>query len=165
MHSSTRARRILVAAAVAGAVLVGTVPTAGAAAPDKHQVIVSDDFSSGSIEFVVEGIPEVMAAGTYKVGLANNSIGPHVLVTIGGLPEGLTVDEFIEIIEAVEAGEPPPEGAFEAGAVFSKPGQDHQKLYDLTTPGQYGYFCPIRNPVGTPHYQMGFVGVFDVEAG
>jgi hypothetical protein len=56
-------------------------------------------------------------------------------------------------------------GVFEAGAVFSKPGQDHQKLFDLTSPGQYGYFCPITTPAGTPHYQLGFVGLFDVAAG
>ena len=74
-------------------------------------------------------------------GLANNSVEPHVLIAVGGLPEGLTVDGFIALIDAVNAGEPPPEGTFEAGAVFSKPGQDHQKLIDLTSPGQYGYFC------------------------
>jgi hypothetical protein len=62
-------------------------------------------------------------------------------------------------------GAPPPEGVFEAGAVFAKPGQEHQKLFDLTSLGQYGYFCPIRTPAGTPHYQLGFVGLFDVAAG
>jgi hypothetical protein len=36
-------------------------------------------------------------------------------------PDDLTVEEFIEVIDAVEAGAPPPEGAFEAGAVFSAP--------------------------------------------
>jgi hypothetical protein len=123
------------------------------------------DFSSGSINFVVATVPEVVPADTYKVGLANNSIGPHVLVAVGGLPEGVTVDGLIELVEAVEGGAPPPEGAFEAGAVFAKPGQDHQKLFDLTSPGQYGYFCPIRTPTGTPHYRLGFVGLFDVAAG
>ena len=97
--------------------------------------------------------------------LANNSVEPHVLIAVGGLPEGLTVDGFIALIDAVNAGAPPPEGTFEAGAVFSKPGQDHQKLFDLTSPGQYGYFCPIPSPDGTPHYRAGFVGLFDVAAG
>jgi hypothetical protein len=36
------------------------------------------------------------------------------------------------------------------GAVFAKPGQDHRKLFDLTRPGQYGFFCPITTPDGTP---------------
>jgi hypothetical protein len=140
-------------------------PVAGAAAPPKFQVTVTDDTSSGSIRFVVATVPAVVPADTYKVGLANNSIGPHVLVAVGGLPEGITVDGLIELVEAVEGGAPPPAGAFEAGAVFSKPGQDHQKLFDLTSPGQYGYFCPIRTPAGTPHYRLGFVGLFDVAAG
>jgi hypothetical protein len=129
------------------------------------QVTVTDDFSSGSIRFVVARVPSVVDADTYKFGLANNSIGPHVLVAVGGLPEDITVDEFIALIDAVEAGAPPPEGAFEAGAVFAKPGQVHQKLFDLTSPGQYGYFCPIPTPAGTPHYKLGFVGLFDVAGG
>ena len=162
MRSSRRTCRALGATAMAMLVLVGTASVAGASAPAKFQVTVTDDFSSGSIRFVVATIPAVVPADTYKVGLANNSIGPHVLVAVGGLPEDITVGEFIEVIAAVEAGAPPPEGTFESGAVFSKPGQDHQKLFDLTSPGRYGFFCPIRTPNGTPHYQLGFVGLFDV---
>jgi hypothetical protein len=97
--------------------------------------------------------------------LVNNSIGPHVLVAVGGLPEDITEAQFIEVLDQVNAGAPPPAGAFEAGAVFAKPGQDHQKQFDLTSPGQYGYFCPIPTPAGTPHYKLGFVGFFDVAAG
>ena len=166
MRSYTRAR-LLGATALAVAVLVAMAPVAGATtAPPKLPVTVTDDFpSGGGIRFVVAGVPAVVEADTYKVGLANNSIGPHVLVAVGGLPETITVDGLIELVEAVEGGAPPPAGAFEAGAVFAKPGQAHQKLFDLTSPGQYGYFCPIRTPAGIPHYQLGFVGLFDVAAG
>jgi uncharacterized cupredoxin-like copper-binding protein len=162
MRSYKRAR-LLGATALAVAVLVAMAPVAGAAtAPPKVQVTVTDDFSSGSIRFVVTGVPGEVQPNTYKVGLANNSIGPHVLVAVGGLSEEITVEEFIDVLDAVEGGAPPPAGAFEAGAVFAKPGQVHQKLFDLTSPGQYGYFCPIPTPDGTPHYQLGFVGLFDV---
>ncbi len=85
-----------------------------------------------------------------------------MLVAVGGLPADITVLQFIELIDAVNAGAPPPAGVFEAGAVFSKPGQDHQKLFDNTVPGQYGFFCPIVGPNGIPHYKEGFVGLFDV---
>jgi hypothetical protein len=164
MRSYTRAR-LLGATALAVAVLVALAPVAGATtAPPKLPVTVTDDFSNG-IRFVVDGVPAALDADTYKVGLTNNSIGPHVLVAVGGLPDTITVDEFIDVLDAVESGAPPPEGAFEAGAVFAKPGQAHQKLVDLTSPGQYGYFCPIRTPAGIPHYQLGFVGLFDVAAG
>ena len=162
MSRSTRLRCALGATAVAMLVLVGSASLADAAAPPKYQVTVSDDFSSGSIRFVVATVPPVVPTGTYKVGLANNSIGPHVLIGVGGLPEDITVDGFIDLIDAVNAGAPPPEGSFDAGAVFSKPGQDHQKVFDLSQPAQYGYFCPITTPAGTPHYKLGFVGLFDV---
>ena len=155
-------RRVAAAVVVAVIAVVGTTSVAGAAAPTKFQVVVTDDFSSGSIEFVVATIPAVMESGRYKVGLANNSIGPHVFIAAGGLDEGITVDEFIELIDANPEGPPP--GVFDAGAVFSKPGQDHQKIFDLTTPGQYGFFCPIQTPSGVPHYKLGFIGLFDVEA-
>ena len=155
-------RRVAAAVVVAVVAVVGTTSVAGAAAPTKFQVVVTDDFSSGSIEFVVATIPAVMESGRYKVGLANNSIGPHVFIAAGGLDDGITVDEFIELIDANPEGPPP--GIFDAGAVFSKPGQDHQKIFDLTTPGQYGFFCPIQTPSGVPHYKLGFIGLFDVEA-
>jgi plastocyanin len=162
MKVGVRSRRVLGATAVAVAMLMGTASGAAAVPPQKYQLTVSDDFSSGHIEFVVATVPSEVAAGQYKFGFANNSVAPHVFVAVGGLPEGLTVDEFIEILDAVGAGEPPPEGAFEAGAVFSKSGQDHQKQMDLTATGQYGYFCPIPSPDGTPHYKEGFVGLFQV---
>jgi hypothetical protein len=158
-------RRVVGATLVASVVLVLTASGANAAAPTKVQATVTDDFSSGGIQFVVTPDPLVRSADTYKIQLVNNSIGPHVLVAVGGLPEDLTVAEFIEVIDAVESGQaPPPEGAFEAGAVFAKPGKVNQKQFDFTTPGRYGYFCPIPTPAGTPHYQLGFVSLFDVAA-
>jgi hypothetical protein len=149
--------------ALAMAMVVATAPAAGAAAPVKHQLTVTDDFSTGSIRFVVATVPPVVPADTYKVGLANNSIGPHVLVAVGGLPADINLEQFIALVDAVESGTtPPPPGVFLAGAVFAKPGQDHQKIFDLNTPGQYGYFCPIPTPAGIPHYELGFAGLFDV---
>ena len=160
---SSRCRAVGVTLVVS-VVLVLTASVASAKAPTKVQRTVSDDFSSGSIRFVVTPSPAVVAADRYKIQLINNSIGPHVYVAVGGLSEDLTVDDFIEVIDAVEAGAPPPAGAFEAGAVFSAPGKVHQKQFDFTAPGQYGFFCPIPTPTGTPHYKLGFVGLFDVVA-
>jgi hypothetical protein len=157
-------RRAVGATLAASVALAMTASVASAEAPTKVQATVADDFSSGSIRFVVSGIPSLVPADTYKLELVNNSIGPHVLVAVGGLPEDLTVDEFIEVVDSVNAGAPPPEGAFEAGAVFSAPGKSHQKQFDLSAPGQYGFFCPITTPAGTPHYKLGFVGLYDVGA-
>ena len=155
--------RAVGATAVAVVAAVGTASIAGAAAPPKFQTTVNDNFlPGGGIEFVVQPVPSVVPTGTYKVGFANNSVAPHVLVAVGGLPADITVPEFIALIDAVNAEAPPPTGTFEAGAVFSKPGQDHQKLFDNTVPGQYGFFCPIVGPNGVPHYKEGFVGLFDV---
>jgi uncharacterized cupredoxin-like copper-binding protein len=160
---STRCRAVGVML-VASVALVLTASVASAKAPTKVQRTVSDDFSSGSIRFVVTPTPSEVQADRYKIQLINNSIGPHVYVAVGGLPEDLTLDDFIELIDAVEGGAPPPEGTFEAGAVFSAPGKVHQKQFDFTVPGQYGFFCPITTPAGIPHYQLGFVGLFDVVA-
>ena len=150
------------AGAMAVALVLATAPAAGAAAPVKYQVTVSDDFSGGTIEFVVATVPAVVEAGVYKVGFANNSVAPHVLIAVGGLPSGITEAGFIAILDSVFTGNPPPAGVEVVGDVFSKSGQDHQKQFDLTAPGQYGYFCPIPSPDGTPHYKEGFVGLFDV---
>jgi plastocyanin len=150
---------------VAAVLLAVTASVAWAAAPFKYQVTVSDDFSSGHINFVVATVPPVVEPGTVKVGFANNSVAPHVLIAVGGLPAGITVAQFIALLDAVPPGGPPPPGVFVAGAVFAKSGQDHQKQFDLNTPGQYGYFCPILSLDGTtPHYKEGFVGLFRVAA-
>ena len=162
MHNRTRlVRRAAALAAVGAAVLVGTTSVADASAPPKFQVTVSDEFSSGSIRFVVAPVVPVVPADTYKIGFANNSIGPHVLIALGGLREGMTLTEFEALLDQ---GPPPVPPVFEAGAVFAKPGQDHQKQFDLNTPGQYGFFCPIPTPAGVPHYKLGFIGFFDVVA-
>jgi hypothetical protein len=162
---SRSSRRVVGVMLVACVALGLTASGASAEAPTKVQRTVTDVFPSpGAIQFVVTPSPPVVTADTYKIQLINNSIGPHVYVAVGGLPEGITVNEFIELLDAVNAGAPPPEGAFEAGEVFAKPGQKHQRQFDLTVPGQYGYFCPIPTPAGTPHYKLGFVGLFDVVA-
>ena len=153
-------RRVLGAGVMAVVALVGTASVAGAAAPPKFQLTVVDTSPPPNIRFSVQPVPPEVEPTTVKVGFANNSIAPHILIAVGGLPEGITVDEFIALIDANPEG--PPEGVFEAGAVFAKPGQDHQKIFDLTTPGQYGFLCPIQSPDGTPHYKEGFVGVFTV---
>ena len=114
MKGSGQTRRLLGAAALSMAFVVLTAPAAGAAAPAKYQVTVSDDFSGGTINFVVATVQPVAPAGTYKVGFANNSVAPHVLIAVGGLPAGITVGEFIELIDAVNAGASPPEGSFDA---------------------------------------------------
>ena len=157
--SRWRAVGVLLVACMA---LVLTASVASAAAPTKVQGTVEDDFSTGSIRFDVSAFDPVVSAGTYKLALSNESIGPHFYVAVGGLPEDITVDQFIEVLDPVVAGAPPPEGVFGAGDVFAKPGQRHQAQFDLTAPGQYGFFCPIPTPDGTPHYKLGFVGLFDV---
>ena len=94
--------------------------------------------------------------------MINSSIGPHFLVAVGGLPEGLTVDQFIEVLDPVDAGAPPPEGDFGAGDVFAKPGQRHQEQFDPHGPWAVRLLLSDNDPAGTPHYKLGFVGLFDV---
>jgi hypothetical protein len=122
------------------------------------QVTVSDIGSPPAITFDVSLDGATLDAGNTKVVFDNGSIGPHVLVLFK-IPDGATE---AQLLAALNSGAPPPEGAFEVGAVFAKPGQEHQKQVDLTLEGTYGYFCPIPSPAGVPHFNMGFVGVFEV---
>ena len=135
MSGSSR-RRAVGVLPVACMALVLTASVASAAAPTKVQGTVEDDFSTGSIRFDVSAFDAVVSAGTYKLALSNESIGPHFYVAVGGLPEDITVDQFIEVLDPVVAGAPPPEGVFGAGDVFAKPGQRHQAQFDLTAPGR-----------------------------
>jgi hypothetical protein len=155
-------RRALAAIGFAAAALVLTASVAGAAAPVKFQVTVVDTSPPPNIHFSVAPVPPEVEPATVKVGFANNSIAPHVLVAVGGLPANITVQQFRNIVDAVEHGAAPPAGVFVAGAVFSKPGQDHQHQFDFNAFGQYGFFCPIVGPTGVAHYDEGFIGLFKV---
>ena len=48
------------------------------------------------------------------------------------------------------------------GAVFAKPGNRAQKKFEYVATGTYGFFCPIPSPLGVPHFNLGFVGTFEV---
>jgi hypothetical protein len=149
---------------VASLALALTASVASAKAPTPLTRTVTDDFSIAPIRFVVAPTPSVVPADRYRIQLINASIGPHVYIAVGGLDPNITEAQFIEALDDIfQAGLPSPAGAFEAGHVFSAPGKfPHRANFDFTVPGQYGFFCPIETPGGIPHYQLGFVGLFDV---
>lgn len=153
------------AALVVGVAVAAPPAPAGADPSIKYQTVVTDEFPpEGGIRFVLSPeLPDLVPPGNYKVAFFNGSVAPHVLVVVS-LPDDVdTVEEFLPLLRAVEVeGEPPPEDSEFIGAVFSKQGQNHQKQFDLTEAGQYGWFCPIPSPTGVPHFDEGFVGVFEV---
>jgi plastocyanin len=157
-HVTGANARIAAAVMIVATLGIGAVAPVGADQSSKTPVRVSDDFSSGSIRFVVEGIPAVFDPATYKVVFTNDSIGPHVLV-VYKIPDGTSAEQLRTLLNS---DDPPPEGAFFVNDVFAKPGQTHQGKYDVTVPGTYGYFCPIPTPAGVPHFNLGFVDVFEV---
>ena len=152
-------RRVVGVMLVACVALGLTTSVASATPTTKFPVTVTDDLPFPPVHFTVT--PPPSEAGRYKIQLINDSIGPHVWVAVGGLPAGFTVDQLIDVLDE-EA--PPPETAFELGEVFAAPGKKHQTKFDFTVPGRYGFFCPITTPppASIPHYQLGFVGVFDI---
>jgi hypothetical protein len=154
--SRCRAVGVMLVASVA---LALTASVASAKAPTPLTRTVTDDFSSGGIQFVVAPTPPVVTADRYRIQLTSTSIGPHAYIAIGGLDPAINEAQFIALLDGGQA----PEGAFGAGDVFTAPGKfPHRANFDFTAPGQYGFFCPITTPDGTPHYKLGFVGLFDV---
>ena len=163
MNNTARARRAIGSVIAAGAVPMGSIGVAGAVPSEKHEVTVTDLFNPRAFDVTLDGGSLAGASldpDSYKFALDNQSVGPHVLI-VYKIPDGFTE---ADLLEALNSDQPPPEGAFEVGAVFAKPGQQHQKQYDLSLEGTYGFFCPIPTPDGSNvHFNMGFVGVFEVE--
>lgn len=149
-------RRVVGVMLVACVALGLTASVASAKPTTKFPVTVTDDLPFPPVHFTVTAPPS--EADSYKIQLINNSIGPHVWIAVGGLPAGFTTADLIAALDS----DTPPATAFEVGAVFAAPGQKHQKKFDFTAAGRYGYFCPIPTPTGTPHYRLGFAGVFDI---
>ena len=128
-------------------------------------VTVSVAVASGTKETVtVTGPPpwviemDDRPVGESKIELVNDSPGPHVLI-VYKIPNGTTTEQLRLLLDS---GAPPPAGAFEVGDVFAKPGNRAQKKFQFEQTGTYGFFCPIPTPAGVPHFNLGFVGTFEV---
>jgi hypothetical protein len=149
-----RRGRIRGGIAIAGvlAVALGAMVSVAVASGTKETVTVTGP------PFVVDGMGD-RAVGEAKIELVNDSPGPHVLI-VYKIPNGWTKAQFLE---ALNSDAPPPEGAFEVGEVFAKPGNRAQKKFNFQTTGTYGFFCPIPSPTGVPHFNLGFVGTFEVD--
>jgi hypothetical protein len=145
------------------AVLLGPISRTDATPSDKFQVTVHDELDGGR-HFVVSSMPT--DAANHKIAFFNGSdFADHVLIVVSLDGTGIDTDqEFLDTVTAVEIeGQAPPEASRFIGAVFSKVGQDHQRQFDLSEPGLYGFFCPIPSPDGTVrHFQRGFIGTFEV---
>ena len=133
------------------AVALGVTVSVAVASGTKETVTVTGP------PFVVDGIGN-RAVGEFKTELVNDSPGPHVLI-VYKIPNGTTKAQLLALLNS---DAPPPEGAFEVGAVFAKPGNRAQKKFDYAATGTYGFFCPIPSPTGVPHFNLGFVGTFEV---
>lgn len=164
MAGTPRMLRVGAGVLTAAAVLLGPIAPTGATASDKYPVTVHDELDGGR-HFVVSPLPS--DAGNHKIEFFNGSdFADHVLVVVSLDGTGITTQQqFLDTVTAVEIdGQAPPEASRFIGAVFSKVGQEHQKQFDLSEPGLYGFFCPIPSPDGTVrHFQRGFIGIFEVQ--
>ena len=133
------------------AVALGVTVSVAVASGTKETVTVTGP------PFVVDGMGN-RPVGENKIELVNDSPGPHVLI-VYKIPNGTTTAQLLALLNS---DAPPPEGAFEVGEVFAKPGNRAQKKFDFVVTGTYGFFCPIPSPLGVPHFNLGFVGTFEV---
>ena len=141
-----------IAAVGVAAVALGAMVSVAVASGTKETITVTGP------PFIVDGMGD-RAVGEAKLELVNDSPGPHVLI-VYKIPNGTTTAAFKALLDS---GAPPPPGAFEVGAVFAKPGNRAQKKFDFVATGTYGFFCPIPSPTGIPHFDLGFVGTFEVD--
>jgi hypothetical protein len=103
-------------------------------------------------------------AGPYTFVYTNTSRTGHPIIFVRIAPGHVWATDA-EIIAAIDKGPAVslcPSGCFFdafAGSAFSGP-------FGTTTgrailfPGRYAYFCPVREPDGTPHYRIGMFGTF-----
>lgn len=157
--------RVAVALAVAGSALALSVGPAGAAGNRSVTVVARN--------FRFDGIPRYLPAGTYDLRFFNASrtdehefvgfnLGPACSARI------TTVAQLRELIRQIEQS-PDPEAEFNrqcpgnsfAGAAYAPPlARDSQSL--TLEPGRMAYLCFIPEPDGTPHYELGMIGLVQV---
>jgi hypothetical protein len=111
-------------------------------------------------EYLFDGMPDTLEAGTVAVTMANAGAEPHVMIVYRKNDgETRSAEELLALPE--EEGQ---KAGSEVGAVFAMPGASSIGLV-LLTRGDYVYFCPI--PVGggddgPPHFTKGMYGEFTV---
>ena len=89
-------------------------------------------------------VPRGRGVRNVQVALANNSIGPHVLIAAGGLPRELPSSSSSR--SSTRTRQDPRRLSSTPGPFSRNLGQDHQKIFDLTTPGQApGVLPPDRH--------------------
>lgn len=157
--------RVAVALAVAGSALALSVGPA-AAAGNRSVTVVARDFR-------FDGVPRYLPAGTYDLRFFNASrTDEHEFVGFNLGPDCsariTTLAQLRRLAQQVNQS-PDPEAEFNrqcpgnsfAGAAYAPPlARDSQSL--TLERGRLAYFCFIPEPDGTPHYELGMIGLAQV---
>lgn len=173
MRTSTRRsfRRAAAAALALGALATTAVP-AGAGPRDRIDearrraampVVVARDFQWN-------GVPDDLRPGTYDFTFVNRSRKQVHEIVFFKVDDGTKVGD---VVDAADSGDEPFFGDFR-GVSFAEPlGVQRTEEFepgftigraDFGDEGRYAYICFIPDiKTGKPHYQLGMVGLLDVE--
>jgi hypothetical protein len=123
-------------------------------AADTESVTLTADDAGGDYTFELSATP---TAETTEVIFDNQGQEPHALI-FARLGEGFTVDEAFELEGRKGSAEVLIDGA---GA---NPGQTKTLPVEGTLePGNYAMLCPIGEPGGELHYELGQLEEFTIE--
>lgn len=155
------AGRVGIAGAFALGILMFLPQTAYAAGRTAPLGVVARDFQ-------FQGVPRTLPAGQYNVRFFNIGHAPHVLVAANLGPEcsqSITTNQqavaFLATIQSEQDFAAACPGGTLAGDVFAPPGGRSSALFNLA-PGRTLVFCPIPEENGTPHFDLGMVGLINV---
>jgi len=158
---------------MAASTLAVATPSAGAA--EAAPADATTPLSITAENFRFRDVPVFLRAGSSDVTLHNISEDDHVFVAVNlgpvcGPSVNTTADASALLARIdQEAGNNDPQAVFEAvcpggsfeGAVFAPPGGTETDRIDFT-PGKTLYFCPIPEEDGTPHSDLGMIGLINV---
>ena len=149
---------------IAGAMVATTL---GVTAPPSSAIDLKLPMAVVARDFRFLGVPKALPAAQYDLRFFNISrdedhefvafnLGPTCSATIN------TVDDAKALVEAGKGAFRMwcPGGSFE-GAAFAGPGGRDREEFNLT-PGKTLYFCGVRDENGTPHFDLGMIGLLDV---
>lgn len=132
----------------------GDASTVAASEPREVRFSASD--------FAFEG-PDTLPAGMTTFVLTNESEIWHHLQLVR-LPDGMSLQDFMEAMSGMEPGTPPPAWFDEAGGVNPpSPGQAARVTMLLET-GEYAVLCLVDTPDRVPHVMKGMIKPLTVTA-
>ncbi len=149
------------AAVAASALAMSSAPASAAPAAAQPLAVVAKDYR-------YLGVPLLLPAGQYNLQFSNHGHEEHEFVALNlgptcsqSINNAKRAKRLLSSVQSEEEFVADCPGATFAGAADAQPGARDREPLNLE-PGRTLYFCAVPDANGTPHFDLGMIGLIKV---